>query len=132
MKLKVFTIFLFSFVSILGCFMLVLKLDNPNTERHKTPDTIRGYFKTNNNGDTYGTFIEYANGSSEEPDLIEVVGENNINGYVKKSDLYDTINQPNNPEEAIAYMKKREQNGPRKIPIYEKDGKTKIGEYKMD
>lgn len=29
-------------------------------------------------------------------------------------------------------MEKREKEGPRLIPVYEKDGKTVIGEYRID
>ncbi|MBO3443073.1 hypothetical protein [Clostridium sp. CCUG 7971] len=35
----------------------------------------------------------------------------------KFKDLYDEANQPNNPEEAIAYIENREKEGPRVIPV---------------
>ena len=54
-----------------------------------TIDTIRGYFETNDNGQTYGTYIANGDGKIQEPDLMAVVGINNVEGYVKKSDLYD-------------------------------------------
>lgn len=98
----------------------------------KTIDTVRGYFETNENGETYGTYIDKGDDKWEEPDLMAVVGLNNVEGYVRKVDLYDEENQPNNPQEAIEYMKKKEKEGPRIIPVYKKDGKTVIGEYRMD
>ena len=98
----------------------------------KTIDTIRGYFETNDNGQTYGTYIDNGDGNLQEPDLIAVVGVNNVEGYVRKSDLYDEKNQPKNPDEAKAYMEKREKEGSRVIPVYKKDGKTVIGKYKID
>lgn len=98
----------------------------------KTIDTIRGYFETNDNGQTYGTYIHNGDGNLKEPDLIAVVGVNNVEGYVKKSDLYNMKNQPQNPEQAQAYMETIEKNGSRIIPVYKKDGKTIIGEYKVD
>ena len=98
----------------------------------KTIDTIRGYFETNDNGQTYGTYIVNGDSDLQEPDLIAVVGVNNVEGYVRKSDLYNEKNQPQNPEEAQVYMEKREKEGSRVIPVYKKDGKTVIGKYKID
>ena len=97
-----------------------------------TIDTIRGYFETNDNGQTYGTYIANGDGKIQEPDLMAVVGINNVEGYVKKSDLYDEENQPTTLEEVEAYMQKRQKEGPRIIPVYKKDGKTVIGEYRID
>lgn len=98
----------------------------------KTIDTIRGYFETNDNGQTYGTYIDNGDGNLQEPDLMAVVGVDNVEGYVRKSDLYNKKNQPQNPEEAQAYMEKIEKDGSRIIPVYKKDGKTVIGEYEVD
>ena len=61
--------------------------------------------KENNNGQTYGSELystEYDNG----PDLILVEMENGKTGYVYRDEFYDNENQPNNPEEAVAYMEK--------------------------
>ena len=122
-------------IKIAGCGIICLGILSTifptyaNEIISKTIDTIRGYFEINENGETYGTYIDKDNGEREEPDLIAVIGLNNVEGYVRKVDLYDEENQPNNPEEAIAYMKKREKDGPRIIPVYEKDGKTVIDEY---
>lgn len=98
----------------------------------KTIDTIRGYFETNDNGQTYGTYIDNGDSNLQEPDLIAVIGVNNVEGYVRKSDLYNEKNQPKNPDEAKSYMEKREKEDSRVIPVYKKDGKTVIGKYKID
>ena len=132
MKLKLCVIGLSVSVLVTGYGISMISSADDNSKIHKTVDTIRGYFETNNNGETYGTYIDKGDGEWEEPDLIEAVGLNNIEGYVRKVDLYDEENQPNNPEEAIAYMKKREKEGPRINPVYKKDGKTVIGEYRID
>ena len=132
MKLKLCVIGLSVSVLIAGYGIRSISSANNSTEISKTIDTIRGYFKTNDNGETYGTYIDKGNGEWEEPDLMAVIGLNDVEGYVRKVDLYDEENQPNNPEEAIAYMEKKEKEGPRIIPVYKKDGKTIIGEYKID
>lgn len=131
-KLKFCVIGLSVSVLVAGYGISTTSSANDNGDIHKTIDTIRGYFETNDNGETYGTYIDKGDGEWQEPDLMAVVGLNDVEGYVRKVDLYDEKNQPNNPEEAIAYMKKREKEGPRIIPVYEKDGKTVIGEYRID
>ena len=132
MKLKFCVIGLAVSVLVSGYGIITSSSADDNGKISKTIDTIRGYFKTNDNGETYGTYIDKGDSEYEEPDLMAVIGVNDVEGYVKKVDLYDEENQPNNPEEAIAYMEKREKEGPRLIPVYEKDGKTVIGEYRID
>ncbi|CEN31220.1 beta-lactamase inducer [[Clostridium] sordellii] len=132
MKLKFCVMGLAVSVLVSGYGIITSSSADDNGKISKTIDTIRGYFKTNDDGETYGTYIDKGDGEYEEPDLMAVIGVNDVEGYVKKVDLYDEENQPNNPEEAIAYMEKREKEGPRLIPVYEKDGKTIIGEYRID
>ena len=131
-KLKFCVIGLSVSVLVIGYGISTTSSVNDNGEIHKTIDTIKGYFETNDNGETYGTYIDKGDGEWGIADLMAVVGLNDVEGYVRKVDLYDEKNQPNNPEEAIAYTKKREKEGPRIIPVYEKDGKTVIGEYRID
>lgn len=91
--------------------------------------------KENENGQTYGSELaatEYDNG----PDLISVEIENGKTGYVYRDEFYDNANQPNNPEEAMAYMEMVEKNVKeygyyKLIPVYEEDGKTEIGSFKI-
>ncbi|CEP89511.1 beta-lactamase inducer [[Clostridium] sordellii] len=132
MKLKFCVMGLAVSVLVSGYGIITSSSADDNGKISKTIDTIRGYFKINDDGETYGTYIDKGDGEYEEPDLMAVIGVNDVEGYVKKVDLYDEENQPNNPEEAIAYMEKREKEGPRLIPVYEKDGKTVIGEYRID
>lgn len=131
-KLKFCVIGLAVSVLVVGYGVSTISSSNNSSELTKTTDTIRGYFKTNDNRETYGTYIDEGDGEFKEPDLMAVVGLNDVEGYVRKVDLYDENNQPNNPEEAIAYQKKREKEGPRIIPVYEKDGKTVIDEYRLN
>ena len=131
-KLKCCVVGLAVSVLVVGYGVSTISSANDSIEITKTIDTIRGYFKTNDNGETYGTYIDEGDGEWTEPDLMAVVGLNDVEGYVRKVDLYDEENQPNNPEEAIAYQKKRDEEGPRIIPVYEEDGKTVIGEYRID
>lgn len=132
MKLKFCVMGLAVSVLVSGYGIITSSSADDNGKISKTIDTIRGYFKTNDDGETYGTYIDKGDGEYEEPDLMAVIGVNDVEGYVKKVDLYDEESQPNNPEEAIAYMEEREKEGPRLIPVYEKDGKTVIGEYRID
>ncbi|MEG2869082.1 MAG: hypothetical protein RR894_15180 [Terrisporobacter sp.] len=108
-------------VLVTGYGITTISSADDNDKMSKTIDTIRGYFKTNDNGETYGTYIDKGDGEWEEPDLMAVIGLNDVEGYVSKVDLYDEENQPNNPEEAIAYMEKREKEGPRLNKYYYKN-----------
>lgn len=91
--------------------------------------------KENNNGQTYGSELsskEYDNG----PDLISVEMKNGDTGYVYRDEFYDSANQPNNPEEAVKYMKTVEKNTRKYgyyklISVYKEDGKTKIGTFEI-
>ena len=91
--------------------------------------------KENNNGQTYGSELsstDYENG----PDLISVEMKNGEIGYVYRDEFYDNANQPNNPEEAVAYMEMVEKNVKKYgyyklIPVYKEDGKTEIGSFEI-
>ncbi|MGL5714653.1 MAG: hypothetical protein ACRCX2_16655 [Paraclostridium sp.] len=134
-KFKPFKIAIYSLISIaiLGILFPSSTKDMlQNNEISKTVDTMRGDFKINNNGETYGTYIETGNGSEiNEPDLMAVVGENNVEGYVKKTDFYDKKYNPETLEEVKEYMKLKEKEPYRMVPIYEEDGITVIGEFKI-
>ena len=61
---------------------------------------------------------------------------NGETGYVYRDDFYDNANQPNNPDEAVEYMKTVEKNIKKygyykSIVAYKEDGKTKIGTFKI-
>lgn len=132
MKLKFCVIGLLVSVLVAGYGISTISSADNDDKISKTIDTIRGYFETNDNGETYGTYIDKGDGEWEEPDLMAVVGLNDVDGYVRKVDLYDKSFNPNTPEEFLAYVEERDRKGPRVIPVYEKDGKTVIGEYRID
>ena len=72
-----------------------------------------------------------------ENKLISAVGEHKIEGYVYTYDLYEMSSQPSTPDEAVEYMKEKEKNErnpfyKKSIPLYDEDGVTVIGEYRID
>ena len=99
--------------------------DQPTQELTENP-----VFPVNQNGETYGQ-MGSVNLAGQQPDLLLVAGVDGTVGYLKKADAFG--DQPNTPEEAMAYMEKQEQeknNGPKMIPMYDSDGKTVIGEFR--
>ncbi|MCP8417403.1 M56 family metallopeptidase, partial [Clostridioides difficile] len=101
---------------------------NINAQNIIISNNENGNIRYNKNGETYGTSIINKDGDIiEEPNLIYAQGENNVKGYVKKNDLYDEENQPQNPKEAVAYMKEKRKLSlnpfyKNTIPIYDKEG----------
>ncbi|AXH34378.1 hypothetical protein DVJ78_02140 [Humibacter sp. BT305] len=73
----------------------------------------------NEHGQTFGVVNE--NGT---PDLVAVIATNGRQGYAYSSDLDDVTNLPTNPDDAAGYHPE-----PRDIPVYERDGTTKIGDF---
>lgn len=96
-----------------------------------TPDQSKPTpkFPVNKNGETYGSNRDVTV-AGQEPDLILAKGEDGTDGYIKLKDL--NKDQPNNPEEAVAYMEKMKNSDPKDIPLYDVDGKTVIGKFKID
>lgn len=68
----------------------------------------------------------------ETKNMIPALGDSNVEGYVIESELYDLENQPNNPEEAIAYMNKMARIKQRSIPLYANDGETIIDQLTIN
>ncbi|HZK83846.1 MAG TPA: hypothetical protein VFC58_04045 [Desulfosporosinus sp.] len=86
---------------------------------------IKAPHGVNQNGETYGS------GANEQGlDLMQAKGVDGTVGYIKTKDL--NKDQPNNPQEAVDYMKKMENSAPINIPLYDVDGKTVIGKFKID
>ncbi len=87
-------------------------------------------YPVNADGLSYGSAM-LASTPSQEPDLILAVGTNGKTGYVKYEDLYK--DEPKTPEEAIEKQEQmlRAGNTEKMIPLYEKDGKTVIGEFRI-
>jgi hypothetical protein len=89
-------------------------------------------YPVNEQGQTYGPNIHTDDPYETfgEPDLIAAIGENGVAGYIKATDQLGP--QFSSPEEAIAYQEAiKAAGGYRSIPLYEADGKTVIGEFRM-
>jgi len=69
-----------------------------------------------------------------EKGMVKAQGVNNVIGYVKEADLYDEENQPKTLEEAETFLMQRAKSNEqyRMIPLYDTDGETVIGEYRID
>lgn len=80
-------------------------------------------YSVNEQGETYSD-APYGTGTMQELDLVEAVGTNGVQGYVKSTDLEPTFSSP---EEAIAFQEANKDG--RSVPLYESDGKTVIGEF---
>lgn len=89
------------------------------------------HWETDGDGLTYGVI----NGNGE-PDLIAVIATNGNLGYVHKSELEEAdgtaaAREFKSPEDALRWQE--ENSGVvHVIPVYEADGKTKIGEFRID
>lgn len=83
-------------------------------------------YPKNEHGETYGSLLD-ASPNEKVPDLIKAVGEDGSVGYVRSNDLIGEA--PKTPEEALAQQ--ANQHNINDIPLYDVDGKTIIGKFKM-
>lgn len=104
------------FSSALMVVLLVTLMSVPSTAATQKATEV----KTNANGETYGTLLA----EGQTPDLVAAIATNGKEGYVRQTDLEGDL--PTCPEEAVAMQKNQKD---RIIPVYEKDGVTKIGEF---
>lgn len=88
---------------------------------------ITSLYPKNKNGQTYGSSV-YATSLETEPDLILATGVDGTEGYLLKKDMEGEL--PKTPEEAIAMQNSRSPEG-RDIPLYDKDGETVIGVFRV-
>lgn len=80
---------------------------------------LKTSYEINGNGESYGSGLsEYTIGY--EPDLIQAESSDGISGYVRSSDLNDST---------LTFDEVQSGNSVLFIPLYEKDGITKIGEF---
>lgn len=94
-----------------------VKYDNPD-------------YPENQNGLTYGADkSDHLINIKDRPDLQLVVGDNGIEGYCYKKDLFD-FTTPSSPEEALRLQEERK-NTKKIINVYKDDGKTIIGTFTM-
>jgi len=84
-------------------------------------------FPKNKSGQTYGSNA-FVNSPDQEPDLISAVGEDGVEGYLRKVDINEEM--PKTPQEAVARNKKHKPDDVIEIPLYAVDGKTIIGVFK--
>ncbi len=76
----------------------------------------------NASGQTYGSTAFGA-----KPDLVAVVATNGREGYVYATGM--AAPQPANPSQALAWQQSPQP--PKVVPVYESDGKTQIGEFRL-
>jgi len=88
-----------------------------------TPD-----FKTNKLGETYGN-ATLASTFEDWPDLVEAVGDNGIEGYIRVSESFGEA--PSSPEEAIRLqeIQSKKRSAERTISLYAKDGVTVLDAF---
>lgn len=103
----------------LGTFCVSHTLANSTTNSNSI-------YKTNKSGQTYGSDMNCTS-IGQEPDLIQAIGSDGTEGYVLSKDLNGDM--PKSPEEALALQGKAPQT--RKIPLYDAEGKTVIGEFEI-
>lgn len=103
----------------------------PGGSAQPVPDPV---YETNMRGQTVGSA---ANATSPygEPDLILAIATNGREGYVLKADL-DSVNGQTasesfeSPEDALKWQETQGR-ADYLIPVYEADGVTKIGEFRV-
>ena len=119
-----------SFVILLSVSTLIVLLsvsvfgDKSDSKDSDVAQKNQGVYQVNPSGQTYGKFVD----PSVAPDLISAVGINGKNGYVLSSDLIGS--DPATPEEAVKHQMEKEK-GNQRIPLYDKDGKTVIGQFEI-
>jgi len=117
--------------SLNGQNFVIIPSPNPDEDFTINYDNVFYEYPTNSNGQTYGSSSIPTEGFAPGtivvlPDLIAAMGTNGKEGYVYQKDLDGEL--PNNPEEAVKYMKRKT---PCKIPLYDIDGVTVIGEFNI-
>jgi len=82
----------------------------------------------NSNGESYGSGL-YEILSDVKLDLIQAEGIDGTVGYVRSTDL--EVGKFNSPEEAVVYQATQKNSNGRTIPLYDADGETIIGNFKI-
>ncbi|WP_206812374.1 hypothetical protein [Paradesulfitobacterium ferrireducens] len=111
----------FGFGTVFANNFSTYTLSNQST----TPTPV---YPTNDNGQTYGSARD-ATSLATEPDLIRARGQDGTEGYVRSTDLHGIM--PKTPEEALALQSNRKPGSFEEIPLYDVDGKTVIGSFKI-
>lgn len=95
-----------------------------SVDNQPAPDYAR-----NPNGQTYGS-AKSARTPAEEPDLIEAIATNGRVGYVFREELMGDV--PGTLEEVRQHIANGQPSQTRVIPVYEADGETQIGVFRME
>jgi hypothetical protein len=103
-----------------------LKNGEWKTEFDQNPALMQLY-RTNENGQTYGSQAGPSIHGNPQPDLIAAKGADGTSGYITYEDSMGP--QPKTPEEAVEMQKEGKFNI-REIPLYAADGKTVLGSFK--
>jgi hypothetical protein len=88
-----------------------------------------GGYNANDRGQTYGKapLDRHDFSESDFPDLVAVVGDHGVEGYVRSHELADDPNaNPATPEEALAIQAKAED---RILPVFAADGRTQVDTF---
>jgi len=109
------------------CLFILSNADKPLTAKEAEARTGASQYPVNANGETYGEG-PFPAGKDQEPDLIKASGENGVVGYIKNADISETATTT---EEALTRQKEIEEAGYQSIPLYESDGATLIGEFRL-
>jgi hypothetical protein len=111
-------------VTAIVVVLAVVGLSTLATARESGPTK----WPVNASGRTYGSGLD-AVSPADEPDLIKVEATNGLVGYSLRTDLEDP--DPSSPSEAVRIQTARG-GAPREIPVYQVDGKTKIGAFVVE
>ncbi len=86
-------------------------------------------FPTNSQGLTYGSDAQ-AGSEALAPDLIAVVGDHRVLGFVHADDLYGP--EIHSPEEALAYEEELAASGPPVIDVYDVNGERVVDTFTLE
>ncbi|GGH65433.1 hypothetical protein GCM10008014_44800 [Paenibacillus silvae] len=117
-------------VALLSAVALIVILsasvfgDKSDTNESDVTQKAQELYPVNESGQTYGKSLD----PLVAPDLVFAKGVDGKTGYVLSSDLIGS--DPATPEEAVKRQLEQEQ-GNQLIPLYDKDGKTVIGQFEI-
>ncbi|WP_298867416.1 hypothetical protein [Microbacterium sp.] len=107
---------------------------SPQARSSDEPSTsaVAQRYSTNANGQTYGSAGQ-ATSPGEEPELISVIAQNGVEGFVRKSELEaadgtTAMESFTSPEDAVRWQE-NEGASDRTIPVYAVDGTTVVGDF---
>lgn len=86
-------------------------------------------FPTNRQGLTYGSDAE-AQSEAQAPDLIAVLGDHGVSGFVHADELYGP--EIRSPEDAIAYEEQLAESGPPVINVYNVEGEQVVDTFTLE